>query len=163
MKKNNLNQKRELIFSGSVVFLLAAFFVFQATHFSEGAVQTDQVTLSVTVAEGITLNCGADVNLGTLTPGTPVSNSTTCTVTTNANGGYDLAVRRDDADTTMDHNTDATANITDKTAWNRTTPNAAAYSSTGLGFSVYASTATKNTTCWGTGSTCHEVDRTSVV
>ena len=156
MKKINQNQKRELVVFALVVFLLAGFFIFQGNDFSEGAVATDPVTLTVTVAETISLNCGADVNLGTLTPGTPVSASSICTTTTNANGGYDVAVKRDDADTTMDHSTDATSNITDKTAWNRTTPNAVAYSSTGLGFSVFASTATKNTTWWGTGIACHD-------
>jgi len=157
MGQFNPKQKKRSIFFTLVVFLVAIFFVFQGLDFSEGAVSvTDQVNLSLTVAQTISLNCGADVNLGTLTPGTPVSASSVCTVTTNAEGGYDLAVKRDDSDTTMDHNSDATANITDKTAWNRTTPNGAAYSGTGLGFSVFASTATKNTTWWGTGTTCHD-------
>lgn len=118
---------------------------------------TDSVTLTTTVAEVISLDCGSDVEFGTLTPGTPVTGTTTCTVTTNANGGYDLKVRRDDTDTTMDKTTDATVNITDKTDWDPTANsgngNAATWSGTGLGFTLFASTATKNTTWWGTGTT----------
>jgi len=155
MKRIEKEKKMELGLFLSMVLLMVLFSIFQSAHFSEGAVATDPVTLTVTVAETISLNCGADVNLGTLTPGTPVSASTTCTTTTNANGGYDLAVKRDDATTTLDHSVDGATDITDKTAWATPGPGVA-YSGTGLGFSVYASTATKNTTWWGTGSTCHE-------
>jgi len=154
-EKINIKRKTKLPLLIST-FLVAMFFVFQAME-SQSATETDSVTLSTTVAEIISMNCGSDINLGTLTPGTPVPTTdqhTTCTVTTNANGGYNLQVKRDDADTTMDKTNDATVNITDKTAWDPTgSGNAAVYSDTGLGFSVYASTATKNTTWWGTGST----------
>lgn len=156
MQNKHKKIKASVFFSG--LFLAVAFFLFGRADFSQGATATDQVNLSVTVAETISLACGADVDLSTLTPGTPVSGSTVCTTTTNANGGYDLSVKRDDADTTMDHSTDDTTNITDKTAWNRTTPNAAAYATTGLAFSVFASTATKNTTWWGTGTSCHDAN-----
>lgn len=154
MQNKNKKRKRSAFFW--CLFLVIIFVMSWNSDFSQGATSSDQVNLDVTVAETISLSCGADLSLGTLTPGTPVSGSTVCTTTTNANGGYDFAVKRDDADTTMDHSTDATTNITDKTAWNRTTPNAASYSSTGLAFSVFASTATKNTTWWGTGSSCHD-------
>ena len=120
------------------------------------AVGTDGVTLQTDVQEVITLDCGsATVNLGNLTPGTPVTGSSVCTATTNANGGYNLAVRKDDAtDTTMDKNTEAAVNIADLTAWDPTDlGNAAVWSGTGLGFTVFESTATKNTDWWGTGST----------
>jgi hypothetical protein len=116
---------------------------------------TDQVTLSLTVDQNITLNCGADVDLGTLTAGTPVNGTSTCTTTTNAESGYDLAVRRDDPDTTLDKTTSAADNIADKTAWTPGTPNAAAWSGTGLGFRVVVAgtTATHNATWWGTDGT----------
>lgn len=112
---------------------------------------TDQVTLSLTVDQNISLDCGADVDLGTLVAGTPVNGTTTCTTTTNAEAGYDLAVRRDDADTTLDKTTSASDNITDKTAWSSSTPNAIAWSGTGLGFRVQetGTTATYNSTWWG--------------
>ena len=137
------------------VFLLS-FFVASLALDSESATDTEQVTLTTEVAETISLTCTTPVALGILTPGTPVYNSNTCTATTNANGGYNLAVKRDDADTTMDKTSDASINITDKTAWNATTPTSAVWSGTGLGFSVYASTATKNNTWWGTGTTCDD-------
>lgn len=128
---------------------------------SDSASATDQITLQLTIGETLSLDCSTDpVDLGTLTPGTPVSNSTTCTTTTNDESGYDLQVKRDDSDTTLDQTGDATVNITDKTAWDPTANagdgNAAVYSGTGLGFGVYASSATKNTTWWGTGTACHD-------
>ena len=44
--------------------------------------------------------------------------------------------------------------IPDKTAWvNTGNGNAATWANTGLGFTVFASNATKNTTWWGTGIT----------
>ena len=147
------------------IFLVVVFVFVQVLEISWGATATDTVTLSVTVAQTITLDCGADVNLGTLTPGTPVPTTdqhTTCTATSNAESGYDLKVKRDDADTTMDKTDDATTNIADKTAWDPTagggTGNAATWSGTGLGFGVYASTATKNTTWWGSGTTYNDAN-----
>ena len=156
MQNKNKKRKKSVFFW--CLFLVIIFVMSWNSDFSQGATSSDQVNLDVTVAETISLSCGTDVSLGTLTPGTPVSGSTVCTTTTNANGGYDFAVKRDDADTTMDHSTDSSTNITDKTDWDRATPNAAAYSGTGLAFSVFASTATKNTTWWGTGAACHDED-----
>jgi hypothetical protein len=139
------------------ILVVAVFAVFQVMEFSNGA--TDQVTLSLTVNEALALDCGADVNIGSLTPGTPAYNSSTCTVGTNSNDGYNLQVKRDDANTTMDLTTDAAVNIADKTAWDPSgSGNAATWSGTGLGFGIYASTATKSTTWWGTGTTCDPTD-----
>ena len=144
----------------SVVVLVAAF-AFQV-EIGLAATATGQVTLSTTVNQTISLDCGANVNLGNITPGTPVYNSTVCTGTTNAESGYDLNVMRDDADTTMDKISEATTNITDKAAWDPTANagagNAASWSGTGLGFGVFASTATRNTTWWGTGSACDDTN-----
>lgn len=144
------------------VTLTASFLVLQGLEI-KSATDTEQVTLQTTVAQTISLNVdSATSNLGTLTPGTPVSSSTICTVTTNAESGYDLQVKRDDADTTMDRTTEAATNIVDKTAWDSTANtgdgNATVYSGTGLGFSVYASTATKSATWWGTGTSCHDAN-----
>ena len=147
----------KVIFLSVVVLVFA--FAFQV-EIGLAATATDQVTLSTYVNETISLGCGADVNLGTITPGTPVYGATTCTGTTNANAGYDLSVKRDDADTTMDQTTDAAVNIGDRTAWNPSgSGNATVWSSPGdvtLGFSVFASTATKNTTWWGAGTTFND-------
>lgn len=152
-------KKRSLIALCLSVFLVIVFAVMQALE-TKSATDTEQVTITTTVAETISLSCTTPVALGTITPGTPVYNSDVCTTTTNANGGYNLAVRRDDADTTMDKTSDAAINITDKTDWDPTANagagNAATWSGTGLGFSVYASTATKNATWWGAGAACDD-------
>lgn len=159
-KKQKENKRRYVTALCLSVFLLSIFVVMQALESSRSATDTDQVTLTTTVAETISLSCTTPVALGTLTPGTPVYNSNVCTTTTNANGGYNLAVMRDDADTTMDLVANAATNITDKTAWDPTANagdgNAATWASTGLGFSVFASTATKNATWWGAGSACDD-------
>ncbi len=154
---NNTKNETQLrmVFSVSLMAVVAS--VALLVRHASAASDTEQVTLQVTVDEAITLSVDSTtVNLGTLTPGTPVTASTAATVSTNANNGYHLDVKRDDSDTTMDHTSDATINITDKTAWDSSNPNAATWSGTGLGFSVYASTATKNTTWWGTGSACDD-------
>jgi len=149
----------KVIFLSVVVLVFA--FAFQV-EIGLAATATDQVTLSTHVDETISLACGADVNLGNITPGTPVYGATTCTGTTNAESGYDLSVKRDDADTTMDKMSEATTNIADKTAWDPTAGagagNAATWSGVGLGFGVFASTATKDTTWWGTGNACDHAD-----
>lgn len=137
------------------VALLVVSVAIVVAQFAQAATATDQVTLQVTVNEVLTLSVdSATVSMGSITPGTPVTGTTVATVTTNANGGYDLSVKRDDANTTMDKDTDASFDITDKTTWNSATGNAATWTGTGLGFGVYASTGTKNTTWWGTGTTC---------
>ncbi|NTV40962.1 MAG: hypothetical protein HGA61_01685 [Candidatus Moranbacteria bacterium] len=141
-----INFKRTVSFSAlSLVSLLFAQSAIAATS-------TSTTTISTTVLETISVTCGATLALGNLTAGTPVSNTATCTTTTNANGGYDLAVKRDDADTTIDQTTDATTNITDKTAWNSSTPNGATWTGTGLGFRVNQTGTTAalyNSTWWG--------------
>lgn len=53
----------------------------------------------------------------TLTPGSSVFATSTLSVDTNNSTGWNVTVARDDADTTMDLDTDATANIIDQTAW----------------------------------------------
>jgi hypothetical protein len=72
------------------VFLVVVFALMQAIE-TKSATDTEQVTLQLAVAQTITLDVdSATKDLGTLTPGTPVSAATTCTVTTNAVSGYDL-------------------------------------------------------------------------
>ncbi len=99
-----------------------------------------------------------DVNLGHLLSGTPVTGYTDIKVTTDAPEAprYNVAVARNDATTTMDLTTNSTIDIADKTAWDPTANsgngNATTWSGTGLGFTVYASTATKDTTWWGSGT-----------
>src|SRR3989339_536870 len=138
-QKQNIKRKARLPLVISV-FLVIAFSILQALE-GQSATDTEQVTLSVTVEQTLTLDVDDNtVSLGTLTAATPVSNSNICTVTTNAISGYDLKVKRDDADTTIDKADDATTNITDKTAWDPTANagagNAVVWSETGLGFGV---------------------------
>lgn len=135
------------------IFFVAIFGIMQALE-TKSATATDQVNLSVSVTQALTLGCGADVNFGTLTPGVAVTGTSTCSVTTNA-VGYTLNVKRDDADTTMDLDSDATKNITDKTAWTSATPNGGTWSGTGLGFRVKQTGTNSgyNSTWWGTDDT----------
>ena len=116
------------------------------------------INLNTEIQEVIALDCGgATVNLANITPGTPVTGSSICTATTNASGGYSLSVQRDDADSTLDKDSETSVNIPDKTPWdptaNASLGNADTWSGTGLGFTLYASTASKNSSWWGTGST----------
>ena len=101
----------------------------------------------------------SNVNLGNLQAGSPVTASTDIKVKTDAPEAYsyNIAVNRSDADTTLDLATNSSVNMPDKTAWdpaaNGGLGNAVTWGGTGLGFCVFASTATKSTTWWGTGST----------
>ncbi|MFA5197378.1 MAG: hypothetical protein WC437_03045 [Patescibacteria group bacterium] len=95
----------------------------------------------------------ADVALGNILAGTPVTGQTDINVRTDA-PGYSITVKRNDANSTMDLSTNSSTDIPDKTAWDPTgSGNAATWTGVGLGFSVFASSATKNTTWWGTGTT----------
>lgn len=149
------NYSRRISFLALLIGILGL--IVSPNSISIAATATDQVNLSVTVDSTISLGCGADVGLGTLVAGTPVLGSSTCTVTTNSEDGYDLQVKRDDGDTTMDKDGEDATNIDDKTGWDPTSNsgsgNASTWSGTGLGFGVYASTATKDTTWWGSGTT----------
>lgn len=134
------------------VSLVAGFFVMLGLE-TQGASTTDQVQLSVAVQTTIALDCGSDVNLGSLTPGTPVTGSSTCTATTNSASGYNLKVKKDNAGTTM--NDGGGHDISDKTAWNSSSPNGAIYSGTGLAFRVKTTgtTSNYNSTWWGSDDT----------
>ena len=149
------NQGNKILFLISFVVFLSL--VVLPYTVAVAATATDQINLSVTVDSTISLGCGADVGFGTLVAGTPILGSSTCTVTTNSEDGYDLQVKRDDVDTTMDKDGEDTTNIDDKTAWDPTSNsgdgNAATWSATGLAFGVFSSTATKDETWWGTGGT----------
>lgn len=147
-------------------------FAFSMTSSVFAAEDTAGVNLSVTVAENMTLLCGSDVDIdnGTLVvPNNPVSNTTTCTVTTNDESGYNLSVADDrGADNALYHNDPLLAatsdgQIADKTAWDPTAStgdgNAIAWAGTGFGFGVLSSQATKSTTWWGTGATCDDANQ----
>jgi len=64
----------------------------------------------------ITVN-DESVNLGNFYPGTPNSSTTSVSVNmSNGVSGYNLSIKRDDSDTTLDLTTDASKNITDATS-----------------------------------------------
>ncbi len=130
------------------------------------AAQTHSQSLSATIQENLTLTCGGDIDLDnntTLIPGIPQSNITTCTVTTNDAEGYDLQLTDDrGSNNTLQHTIHGTTTdgqIQDKTPWNLTSPNATSYTGEGLAFGILNSTATKNTTWWGTGNTCDDTNQ----
>ena len=121
---------------------------------------SDGTTLTTTVASNISLDCtqtghtnDKTIEFGTITPGTPITQSLTCTVSTNSTNGYTLTTQRNTATATMSK--DATHYITDRTNWDPQNPNATLWQThdTGLAFTVYSSTANKNNTWWGTGTT----------
>lgn len=110
-----------------------------------------------TIAENLTLACDAtiDIDGGTAIVadgGTTVEeNTTTCVVTTNDADGYHLQIREV---TQLAHDIDGDL-IANKAAWTPGSPNAAAYSGTGLGFRVSNNdTGAMNTTWWGNATTC---------
>jgi hypothetical protein len=124
-----------------------------------GANQND---ITTDVQDVLSMECAHDdtandhiVEFGNLTPGTPITATTTCTVTTNSDNGYNLAVKRNDADSTMQRDSDATADLPDAPTWDPTNSGNAqtwSFNDAHLAFTVYDSTATKDTTWWGTGT-----------
>jgi hypothetical protein len=140
------------------IFALA--FSFVST--TDAASDTDDVNLQANVQSNLSLDCGGsgtdpDVDFGMLTADTPVVGSSTCSVVTNHEDGYDLFVdRTENADTSVLKHTDGATYIPDLTAWNGA--NAAAWTNAttkGLGFRVQSvSGATKNDTWWGASTAC---------
>lgn len=86
---------------------------------SDGTVlNTYTVIPQITTASASSLTFTVSTNnFPTMTPGSPVFATTTLNVDTNSATGWNVTVIRDDADTTLDLDTDATVNITDQTAW----------------------------------------------
>lgn len=143
-----------------------------ASVVSAQVTETQDVNLQVNVQDTLTLNCGGsgadpDVDFGTLTPGTPVVQTSVCTVGTNSENGFDLFVdRTDNAQTSvLQHQVDSATYIPDLTAWNGTAGSAWVNGTTqGLGFRVQSvSGATKNNTWWGASTNCTSaVDATAL-
>ncbi len=111
--------------------------------------QTIQVTVTTTLTFSLATNT---VTLGVLTPGTPIIATTSCSVTTNSNSGWQLSVKRDDATSTLDLDTDETIDFPDATAWNGS--NSSDNPGANLSFRVYQTGTTPsglyNSTYWGT-------------
>lgn len=84
--------------------------------FAQQDPKTQTITLTATTTITLTLATNT-VALGTLTPGTPITATTSLTVSTNSGSGWNLQTRRDDATTTLDLNSDPTIDFPDATAW----------------------------------------------
>ena len=137
------------------------------TTLGSGSTTTpDSQSLTATISETLTLNCGSHIDLdngSTLIPQTPQTNITTCSVTTNDSNGYDLQISNDrGSDNTLYHTTQSASingQIQDKSPWTPITPNAQSFTGDGLAFGILSSNATKNETWWGNGTTCTDSDQ----
>lgn len=134
-----------LVFSG------ADFNVFKIGSRSANAADEGQ-TLSVSVTSTISFTVATStIALSTLTPGTPVTATTSCQMSTNNASGWTLSAKRNDADTTMDLTAEATTNFPDATAWNGS--NSSETPGANLSFRVYQTgtdTGLYSTAFWGT-------------
>jgi uncharacterized repeat protein (TIGR02543 family) len=124
------------------------------------------LNLTATIGETMTLTCGSNIDIdngSALTPETPQTNTTTCTVTTNDEDGYNLQLTNDrGSNNVLYHETESTnpnGQIIDKTRWDPSNPNAIQYTGTGLAFGILSSTATKNESWWGNATTCTDTNQ----
>ncbi len=120
----------------------------------------DDVALMVNIQGALVLECDSNVNFGLIKFGETRSAMHQCTVTTDSVTGYNLSVRRDDFQTTLDKTVDSSINIADKYDWDASANsgwgNAEPFVNTGLGFNLYATMGTKNDNWWGNGTICHD-------
>ncbi|MCX6781706.1 MAG: hypothetical protein NTW66_01090 [Candidatus Magasanikbacteria bacterium] len=144
-----------MIVGGSGILSLARIQVVKAVSDSK----TQTIVLSVTSTITLTL-ATSTVNLGTLAPGTPLSATTSLSVTTNDGNGWNLQVMRDDATTTLNLNGTSTPDTTfpDATAWAYATPNATTSANVGanLSFRIFQTgtdAALYNASWWGADDT----------
>ena len=106
---------------------------------ARAASDTESQTIILTVTSTITLTLATTtVNLGTLSPGTPLTATTSLSVVTNNNGGWNLQVRRFDATSTLNLNGTSSPDVTfpDATGWTYATPNASTTPGANLSFRV---------------------------
>lgn len=143
------------------VFVGASIFVLSLSVYSVAyaASDTGGVNLNVTVGENMTLACGAEVDIddgGVLVPGVPESNSTSCTITTNDEDGFELSVVNDYATGTVLRNANGTGSDFEISDYAGTIAVPTAWTGTGLGFSVF--NAPSKEVAWGTGTTCGDAN-----
>ncbi len=72
--------------------------------------------ITTVVSASLTFVVSTDI-FPNITPGSPVFATSTLSVDTDNSAGWYVTVSRDDSDTAMDLDTDATVNIIDQTAW----------------------------------------------
>ena len=133
------------ILVGVVSLALAGILSFSTTKADD---QAQTINLTVTTTLTFSLATGT-VSLGTLTPGTPITATTSCYVTTNSGSGWQLSVKRNNADYTLKNGSNG---LPDYTAWNGS--NSTSTPGAKLSFRVYQTGTTPsglyNTTWWGT-------------
>jgi hypothetical protein len=137
------------ILVGVISLALAGILSFP-TNQAQATDQSQTINLTVTTTLTFSLATGT-VSLGTLTPGTPIIATTSCNVTTNSSAGWQLSVKRNNADYTLKK--DGTgAGLPDYTAWNGS--NSTSTPGATLSFRVYQTGTTPsglyNTGWWGT-------------
>jgi len=134
-----------------ITVFLAGLIMVGIFSFNSGVQADDKSqTLNLTVTSTLTFNLATStIALGTLTPGTAIISTTTCTITTNAANGWQLLVKRNSATSTLMHS-DGTTAFPDATAWNGS-DNATISPGSNLSFRVYqgGTTAGYNSTWWG--------------
>jgi len=92
--------------------------IIPATALVAGAAITATPTFDITAVSdaSITFLTSTDI-FSSITPGSPVFATSTLSIDTNKTTGWNVTVSRDDADTTIDLDTNALVNIIDQTAW----------------------------------------------
>lgn len=163
----NFKNKRKKYLALTLSFSLV--FIFSVMQGMEVKSDTDDVILNVTVNEVLQFSCDpASHNFANLTPGTPVQisgtpNSTTCTITTNSEDGYQLSTKFSTVATNTLVHSDGTTEIDDDAVglsrWDpAVSGNAVTWSdgtTKGLGFCLFSGT-DKSSTYWGTGTTYND-------
>lgn len=133
-----------------IAVFIAGLLMVGVFSFNTGVQADDKTqTLNLAVTSTITFNLATTtVALGTLTPGSAIISTTSCTITTNAANGWQLLVKRNNATATLMHS-DLTTAFPDATAWNGSNANISPGSN--LSFRVYqgGTTAGYNATWWG--------------
>lgn len=115
--------------------------------------ETQTIILTVTSTITLTLTT-TTVNMGTLTPGTPIFANTSLQVVTNDYNGWNLQVKRDDAGSTLNLNGPAAPDVTfpDATAWTYASPNSTSTPGANLSFRLMETgtdAGLVSTTLWG--------------
>lgn len=137
-------------------FVVSTILIGFAPYKEVTAADNDAQTVSLTVLDTITITVDETSPLGNLTPGTPIYDDSTVTVTTNSADGWSLKFKRDDATSTMDDTSDGTTDFPDATAWTPGTPNSSLTPGANLSFRLLKTgtdAALYSDTWWGTADT----------
>ena len=106
-----------------VIFLIIPIFlglIFSPFLFIKNSQAQNTIQTSVSV---VALTFSIDLSnfdVGTVTPGSPVTATNTLTVATSNATGFNIKIKRNDSDTTIDLDSDAAVNFPDRLAWDPT-------------------------------------------